>query len=367
MDHNRSITHNKTIFTKKLMLLLVLALGFSASVIAENCRDIKIIDGRIMTIITVEGLRGSLKIPAVIDTGANISVIPQNIAEGIGYTHHTTEEFSTVGDSRKFKIIKIKKISMLGIDFNNIKVAIEPRQSELALLRRLTFEPKYSKKEIALIGMSELSKTNFSFKNKIFTICAKGTVKSNNNEGLVFGAIVDISKDFEYYRKDRLDRLDYGQRYNILGVGYYQGKVFRQSDNKALEYFSKACDLDNGEGCGHLGIMYYRGKGVKQDYFKADEYFKKACGLDYGLGCFNLGVMYGEGEGVKQNYFTALKYYEKACGLNNIMGCYNPGVMYIRGEGVRQNYSKALEYFSKACDLKHQLSCEVYTKLKKQY
>ncbi len=50
-----------------------------------------------------------------------------------------------------------------------------------------------------------------------------------------------------------------------LGQFYYNGKGVRQSYEKALLYWEKACDLGSGESCGFAGYAYFNGKGVKED------------------------------------------------------------------------------------------------------
>ncbi|WP_257570140.1 hypothetical protein [Helicobacter pylori] len=58
---------------------------------------------------------------------------------------------------------------------------------------------------------------------------------------------------------------------------------------KAVQYYSKACDLKDGEGCFLLGYYELNGYGViKKDLKKAIQYYVKACELDYDWGCLVL-------------------------------------------------------------------------------
>jgi len=159
--------------------LLVLLLIFTrAGLYADNnqCDSIKINDNN-MFIVTasIEGSNAIFQVPALIDTGASHSFIPLSIAEKIGFEHSESVKFLTAAGSKTFKTIKIKKISFLGAEIENIKVAIielehsvdnqtnnTKNKSEIAV--KIT--------EIAVIGMSELSKTRFYYENKKLTVCS---------------------------------------------------------------------------------------------------------------------------------------------------------------------------------------------------
>ena len=123
------------------------------------------------------------------------------------------------------------------------------------------------------------------------------------------------------------------------------------------------CDNDNAAACNNLGAFHAMGKGVKQDYFKAVELFTKAC--EIADVCENLGQAYAMGKGVKQDFFKAFDYLTQGCDNDSSGSCYKLGWMYQDGKGVRQSHRNALKYFGKACDLRDQLGCDEYAKLKK--
>lgn len=108
---------------------------------------------------------------------------------------------------------------------------------------------------------------------------------------------------------------------NSLGKFYYNGWGVRQSNEKALQYWKKACDLGSGNSCTFVSSAYYRGEGVKKDLKSAIKFIAKACELKSGIGCAGLGVMYHNGEGVKQNLSKAKELYGKACDLGEQDGC----------------------------------------------
>ena len=132
----------------------------------------------------IDGPRGTLKFPAIIDTGASHTVIPRSIADGIGYKNEKSARYFTAGGMKTFKIINAEKLAFLGVSFKNVSVAISEQKNQyfnpLLTSNDMFFNNKYNKKkpvedkrELALIGMSELSKTVFNYSNNILTICRK--------------------------------------------------------------------------------------------------------------------------------------------------------------------------------------------------
>nr|WP_318178641.1 tetratricopeptide repeat protein [Helicobacter pylori] len=95
---------------------------------------------------------------------------------------------------------------------------------------------------------------------------------------------------------------------------------------KAIQYYSKACDLKDGDGCFNLGYIYeLNGYGVvKKDLKKAAQYYSKACELDNAGGCVILSTR-GDELANKQEVF---QYLSKACELNSGSGCFMLGGLY---------------------------------------
>ena len=120
------------------------------------------------------------------------------------------------------------------------------------------------------------------------------------------------------------------------------------------------------DSCYGLGKFYYNGWGVRQSYEKALHYYKKACDLGNGKSCAFAGGAYLNGEGVKKDLKTALKFITKSCELKVGRGCFGVGAFYHDGLVVKQNYSKAKELYGKACDLGLQMGCDKYKKLKEK-
>jgi len=165
----------------KLGLLLVLTVSNIVNAEVNKCESIDL-NKSMSFIVTahIEGPRGALEFPALIDTGATHTFIPKNIADGVGFKNHEIAEFLTAGGMKSFKVIEIVKLSFLGIVFKNITVAVIDRKNEtFDMSAKINYMKsnlkKVSKpnKELAIIGMSELSKIKFSYDNNSLTVCSK--------------------------------------------------------------------------------------------------------------------------------------------------------------------------------------------------
>lgn len=180
---------------------------------------------------------------------------------------------------------------------------------------------------------------------------------------------------------------------NYLACAFVGDLHYEQEQySKAKKYYEMVCDMANSKdsfavehidgimiknipiiknmqlACGNLGAFYYDGQGVRQSYEKALHYYKKACDLGNGKSCVLAGNVYffnGIG-GVKEDLKTALKFYTKSCELKYGAGCGMVGAFYHDGGVVKQNFSTAKELYGKACDLGDQMGCDDYKKLKEK-
>lgn len=158
-----------------------------------QCIDIKLSrSGLLITTVSATGPRGTLNFPAIIDTGAANSFIPRSIADGIGYSAQHKETFITGAGPKEFNTIVIR-LNIGSLEFPITKVGItEPESTRNAspfpVVRNDYFgnrflnstETKQSaprshdeavEKELAVIGMSELSETTFTFSSNMLKIC----------------------------------------------------------------------------------------------------------------------------------------------------------------------------------------------------
>jgi len=103
--------------------------------------------------------------------------------------------------------------------------------------------------------------------------------------------------------------MNHADSINMLGVYHQEGIVFEQDHKKALEYFSRAIDIDadNASALFNIGQAYYYGEGVKQDYTKAFVWLTKSANQDYSLAQIQLAEMYFSGKGVNKNVAKAIE------------------------------------------------------------
>ncbi|NLK66128.1 MAG: sel1 repeat family protein [Campylobacteraceae bacterium] len=98
-----------------------------------------------------------------------------------------------------------------------------------------------------------------------------------------------------------------------IGMTFYK----YQNNEKALEYFTKACDIEFCVGCELKGFLLVQ----KGEFEEAFETFTKACDNNSSYSCVNLAKMYDLGYGVEQNTTIATELYMKACKLGDMGAC----------------------------------------------
>ena len=141
--------------------------------------------------------------------------------------------------------------------------------------------------------------------------------------------------------------------------GYYGLAMVAENEGDyetALEHYNKVAQ-EGTEQCyiavamSGLGYIYAFSDGVEQDGTKAVEWYTKAADLDHTGAMYNLGTMYAYGIGVERDGTKAVEWYTKAADLGEKVAMNNIGYMYANGEGVEQDAEKAIEWYTKAADL----------------
>ncbi|MDR1461346.1 MAG: sel1 repeat family protein [Campylobacteraceae bacterium] len=155
---------------------------------------------------------------------------------------------------------------------------------------------------------------------------------------------------------------------------YMRGKTIQRNLNKAIQYYSKACDeYGNGKSCKYAYDAY-----GQYDLINKMKYAKKACSKNIYEACINVGNLYlhiyEHSLNYRMVYLTnpnilpkdpqkALEYFKKAYenGLDD--GYYQTGMAYYREKSVR-NLKLAAKYFKIVCDKNNGYACyylsEVY-------
>ena len=95
-----------------------------------------------------------------------------------------------------------------------------------------------------------------------------------------------------------------------------------KDENKALEYFTKACNGGDINGCLNAGKYFEDGTDLKQDYLIASEFYIKACDADEPYACMLLGNFYRDGNGtIERDWIKAASYFKKVCEYGYSKGC----------------------------------------------
>lgn len=106
-----------------------------------------------------------------------------------------------------------------------------------------------------------------------------------------------------------------------LGDMYATGRGVVMDPLRAKEIYSMACDPSKASGaelwagmwCDTVGELYLKGRpGIEKDYPRAIEAFSKGCDLRDGASCHSLGDMYSQGLGVAKDESRAAAFYAKS-------------------------------------------------------
>lgn len=108
----------------------------------------------------------------------------------------------------------------------------------------------------------------------------------------------DIPLSTSYF--ERACQLGFLKSCHNAAIAYMEGDGCTKNISKALDYFKKACAGSIGESCLSLWSAYFHGRhgDVVKDGPAALEYATKACDLDIFQGCVNASIMCRRGDGV---------------------------------------------------------------------
>ncbi len=126
---------------------------------------------------------------------------------------------------------------------------------------------------------------------------------------------------------------------NELGDSYFTGP--NKNIELAYTYYKKAAYLNNPVGYYNVARYFFE----KGDYKQALEYFTKAKELNYSEATIKLSEIYLNGLGVHKSKKKAFKFMEQAVKQGNIDAYNQLGQFYLEGIGVRRNEQKAHENF----------------------
>lgn len=136
-----------------------------------------------------------------------------------------------------------------------------------------------------------------------------------------------------------------------LGYMYQTAQGCEKNDEKTLELYTKAAEVNQPYALFNLAILYENGiGGVTHDQFKAHELHLAAAEREVLPAMYEIALMLERGLGCIQNYSEAAFWYEEAAKRGHIEAFNNLGVLYKDGLGVLQDDKKCFVCFSRAAD-----------------
>ena len=137
------------------------------------------------------------------------------------------------------------------------------------------------------------------------------------------------------------------KKHNNLNINTLETK-----DGRLLKY-KKACDNGDGSACYELGILYDHGKVIEKNNEKANQFYLRACELKDDDGCAAMALFYEMNHNMKK----AIYYYDKVCENSGKMCEYIALYYESGGDGLDKDLEKAKEYYERACDHGKKDSC----------
>ena len=184
------ITRALCVLLTGLIVLAALTMTMDAATQDEKiCVPIPIDEeGRFVLEMKVEGRRGILTFPAIIDTGATNTLIPSYILQGVGIRFDESAIFKTASSDIRLKSGTVDAIYVAGEVMKNVRVYSSNPKSSFGLTPFITGsggatfcaygdckkpEKKEEEEEMGIMGMSELKHFDFSFSSQSgeMTLC----------------------------------------------------------------------------------------------------------------------------------------------------------------------------------------------------
>jgi TPR repeat protein len=186
--------------------------------------------------------------------------------------------------------------------------------------------------------------------------CYLNAVRKNYLSGLlniVSMYVYDIFNDLDEAMRiiTSIEHLSHPRIVIIKGEIYEKQNKFEE----ALTCYKKSQERTS---LYRVGYMYERGRGVEKNIHDAIQWYTKAANLDHAQARRSLGCIYEK----QNNYDQAIYWYNKAIEVNDHLSLVFLGNLYEQGHGVEHDFTKAFTLYQKAvekgyhgakCDLAH--------------
>ena len=201
------------------------------------------------------------------------------------------------------------------------------------------------------LNMAYIPGTRDEQKKSIFTsiepelknLANEGDMFAQNELGLVCKFLNDESA-MDWYKKSASQ--GYYLSMNNLGNEYYNQGDYEDAN----KWYELAVEAGYDWGWNHLAYNYFTGNGVEKDDDKAMELYKKAYELNgeaAGKSAYALGLIYDN----RDDYEDANKWYEVAGEAGCDWGWHDLANAYSNGNGVEKDDDKAMELYKRAYNI----------------
>lgn len=193
---------------------------------------------------------------------------------------------------------------------------------------------------------------------------------------------LDLPRAAELYERACIG--GHGGGCRLLGRMCEVGRWKHPSQERAVSWYRKACELGDEEGCAarkrleadatrparrgelerachggdarqcwELAHLWLRGDDAARDPPKGVAYLERACTGGFGTACQNLATRYKHGVGVEKDAPRALEFMRRGCDLGSGVSCGMVGQLFERGEDVEENGAIAAAWYARACRTEH--------------
>lgn len=165
-----------------------------------------------------------------------------------------------------------------------------------------------------------------------------------------FGGEPDYKKALELFElgaeRNHLYSIELAGNYYRVGVGGED----EESNKKAVDYLSRAREMNSNYARVELAFCYEAGIGVEKDNQKAFDLFKEAADNNYPYANSKMAVYYEDGIIGEENLEEAFKQYSIAAEAGIPDAVYNKGRYYKYAVGIPENPAEAMKLFEQAAE-----------------
>lgn len=150
----------------------------------------------------------------------------------------------------------------------------------------------------------------------------------------------------------------------VLNACHYEAIVYlkQNKNDDALPLLIKTCNDGKGysESCYALGEIFLR-----KDSQKALKYYTNACDNNHYKSCFILSVLYDKDKlGIKRNQHKSFQYSKKACTEGDMNeACILQAYSFVTAEGTKRDVYQAELMFRNLCNRQYKQACKMITLL----